>query len=156
FKEELIDNEFWLRKLSSAYQLRKVLGKVDNEKTTCFRLVHAEGDGLPGLIIDIYNRTAVVQAHSLGMFNAMEEISAALKTVFSDQLEAVYTKSENTLHQKGELEIKDGYILGKEDCPQIVKEHDLQFDIDWISGQKTGFFIDQRENRKLLQNYVKN
>jgi len=155
FKEELIDVNFWVKKIKTAYKLRESLGFVSNEPTSTFRLVHAEGDGLPGLIIDIYNKVAVVQAHSLGMAKALDDIANALKQVFGNKLEAVYSKSAQTLHRQGNKEYTDSFLLGNVDCPQVVLENSLKFEIDWITGQKTGFFIDQRENRKLLQRYVK-
>lgn len=155
FKEELIDVNFWVKKVQAAYDLRDSLGFISNETTSTFRLVHAEGDGLPGLIIDIYNKVAVIQAHSLGMAKALNDIAAALKKVFGNTLEAVYSKSEQSLHRQGTKEYTDAYILGDSDCPQVVLENSLQFEINWITGQKTGFFIDQRENRKLLQQFVK-
>lgn len=154
FKEEDINSNFWLKKIEAAVKLRKKLGLINNSETSAYRLVHAEGDGLPGLIIDIYNKTAVIQAHSIGMANAINEISNALLSAYGNDLEAVYNKSEKTLHKADQTHLQNGYLQGKSNCPQIVKENNLSFDIDWITGQKTGFFIDQRENRKLLQQFV--
>ncbi|MBL4707899.1 MAG: class I SAM-dependent methyltransferase, partial [Flavobacteriales bacterium] len=156
FKNELIDANFWVNKLTTAFELRETLSLANSKITTCYRLIHAEGDGLPGLIIDIYGKIAILQAHSLGFANSLELIAECLKTVMGDALDAVYSKSQKSLHQQGEEGKKDDYILGTAKSPQIVLENDLKFEINWITGQKTGFFIDQRENRKLLQQYSKN
>jgi len=155
FKNDIINSSFWEKKLLSALNLRRVLGLFENEITSTYRLIHAEGDGLPGLVIDIYNETAILQAHSLGMAKALPLVSEAIKNVFNGRLNAIYSKSEKSLHQQGENGEKDSYLFGKESHPQIVLENNLKFEIDWVTGQKTGFFIDQRENRKLLQNYSK-
>lgn len=155
FSPTEINQDFWTTKIKAAYALRTSLGLTQSESTNTYRLVHAEGDGLPGLIIDIYKKIAVVQAHSLGMAKSLTEISNALKEVFGDQLSAIYSKSEKTLHRQNETAFEDHYLMGDLSAPIVVQENDLKFEIDWISGQKTGFFIDQRENRKLLQQYSK-
>jgi 23S rRNA (cytosine1962-C5)-methyltransferase len=155
FKKEKIDEYFWEQKIRNAYNLRIELQLAKSHVTTCYRLIHAEGDGLPGLIIDIYGKVAIVQAHSLGFANSLQHITTAIKTVMGDCIDAVYSKSEKTLHQQGETSVEDGYLLGDEESPQIVLENGLQFEIDWINGQKTGFFIDQRFNRELLKTYSK-
>lgn len=153
FEDEAIDDSFWTKKLQLAYDLRKSLGLVNSEVTNCYRLIHAEGDGLPGLIVDIYGSVGILQAHSIGFANALPSIAACLQNVMDPKLKAVYSKSEKSLHQQGEKGEKDHYLFGTATSPQIVLENQLKFEIDWIQGQKTGFFIDQRENRKLLQQY---
>lgn len=155
FKAEAIDQKFWDAKIQKAFELRKSLGLINNPSTSTFRLIHAEGDDLPGLIIDIYDKVAVVQAHSLGMIRALSFINASLQKVLGDQLLAIYSKSQKALHRQGEETSKDDYLYGDLAAPIVVVENDLKFEIDWINGQKTGFFIDQRENRKLLQQYSK-
>lgn len=154
FEAAEIDQDFWNAKIEKAYQLRQMLGLVDNPKTTAYRLIHAEGDGLPGLIIDVYGEVAVVQAHSLGMMNSIQSIATALTICYGDKLKAVYNKSENSLH--AESDIKDGFISGNSPCPALVRENGEAFEVNWIDGQKTGFFLDQRENRKLLADYAAN
>jgi 23S rRNA (cytosine1962-C5)-methyltransferase len=146
--------DFWKIKLEKALDVRKKLGLINNPQTNVFRLVHGEGDGLPGLIVDYYNGTAVMQAHSAGMFVNREMIALALKEIFGDQLDAVYDKSEKTIPFKAGLDAKDGYLWGASNKFEVV-ENGNRFKVDWIEGQKTGFFIDQRENRKLLQEYAK-
>lgn len=155
YKNELIDSTFWEKKLQTAYQLRTIIGLANSSSTQCYRLIHAEGDGLPGLIIDIYGKVAILQAHSLGFAKALPIIAESLKVVMKYALEAVYSKSEKALHRQGEEGFSDAYLIGEADSPQTVLENNLKFEIDWVNGQKTGFFIDQRENRKLLQQYSK-
>ena len=155
FKKDVVNSNFWERKLTAAFQLRSTLQLTHSESTTCYRLVHAEGDGLPGLVVDIYGSVAIVQAHSAGFANALPAIAKALKAVMGDKLTAVYSKSEKALHRQGEESIEDDYLLVEAESPQIVLEHNLQFEIDWINGQKTGFLIDQRFNRELLKTYSK-
>lgn len=156
FKADEVNSTFWENKLSTAYELRKTLQLAESKTTTCYRLIHAEGDGLPGLIIDIYGNVAILQAHSIGFANSLTNIAEALKVVMGDELTAVYSKSEKALHRQGETGISDDYLLGTAKSPQIVLENELKFEIDWVTGQKTGFFIDQRENRQLLQRYSTN
>lgn len=152
FVERKIDNEFWKERLSEAFNMRCSIGLVEREDNNTLRLVHGEGDQLPGLIIDLYGKTAVMQAHSVGMHLYRKEIAAALIDVCKGIIENVYYKSETTLPFKADLHEKDGFIIwGNED--NIAIEYGLKFHIDWLRGQKTGFFIDQRENRKLLEQY---
>ena len=154
FRDEIIDSNFYLTALTRALQLRKELQllRIDNNS---YRLVNGEGDQLPGLIIDIYGSTAVIQAHSVGMHRDMELITNALKEVMNDDnLKHIYYKSEGTLPFKADLGAQDGYLWGGEDNDAIALENGLRFQIDWLKGQKTGFFIDQRENRKLLEQYA--
>jgi len=149
------DYNFWKGKLDRALDVREKLGLVDNAQTNAYRLVHGEGDGMSGLIIDFYNGTAVMQAHSAGMFLIRETIAKALKEVMGDRLVAVYDKSEKTVPFKADLEPKDGYLLGESKVFE-VQEYGNRFNVDWVEGQKTGFFVDQRESRRLVQDYSKN
>jgi 23S rRNA (cytosine1962-C5)-methyltransferase len=154
FEEKEIDDAFWKDKIERAYQLRKMTGLATSETNNVYRLVHAEGDGLPGLIIDFYNGTVVIQMHSIGMYLNREHIVNALKEILGDKLTAVYDKSESTIPFKSEIEAKNGYLFG-ESSEKVVLEYGNKFKINWEEGQKTGFFIDQRENRKLLAEYSK-
>lgn len=152
FVERKIDNEFWKERLSEAFNMRCSIGLIGREDNNTLRLVHGEGDQLPGLIIDLYGKTAVMQAHSVGMHLYRKEIAAALIDVCKGIIENVYYKSETTLPFKADLHEKDGFIIGGNE-DNIAIEYGLKFHIDWLRGQKTGFFIDQRENRKLLEQY---
>lgn len=143
------DASFWADKIRNAYDYRMNIGVAGKENTNVFRLVYAEGDGLPGLIIDYYNGTAVLQAHSYGMHKERHNIAEALKEVMGNSLHSVYDKSAESLHSQ---ELKNGYIFG-EGKETVVSENGNKFHIDWVEGQKTGFFIDQRENRALLGKY---
>lgn len=154
FEEVEISDAFWLQKLESAWKLRQNIGMTDNEETNVYRLLHAEGDGMPGLIIDYYNGTAVMQFHSIGFYLIREKLAELLKQVMGDQLKAVYDKSSKTIPFKSNITPEDGYLLGAAE-PGIVQEYGNKFKVDWVGGQKTGFFIDQRENRYLLQEYSK-
>ncbi len=153
FNQTEINAGFWEEKIYAALELRNQLNLTDNSHTTIYRLINAEGDGLPGLIIDFYNGTAVLQAHSLGMNNCKNEITKALQKVYGEKLKAVYDKSAESLHHK-ELNIQNGYLYGNSESTEAL-ENGLKFHINYIEGQKTGFFIDQRENRKLLAQYAK-
>ncbi len=153
FADEPIDAAFWERKLAIAYDLRRSIGVVGNPENNTFRLVHGEGDNLPGLVIDIYDRTAVMQAHSVGMHVCRHEIAAALQRVMGDIVEHIYYKSETTLPFKAELGQENGFLLGGSP-DNIAMEYGLKFRVDWLKGQKTGFFVDQRENRALLERYA--
>lgn len=154
FHDQPIDKDFYLAALSSALQLRKELNLLRCDNNT-YRLVHGEGDHLPGLIIDIYGDTAVIQAHSVGMHRDLELIMTALKEVMEvEGLKHIYYKSEGTLPFKAELGAEDGYLWGGGQTDAIAHENGLRFQIDWLRGQKTGFFIDQRENRKLLEQHA--
>lgn len=150
-ENETIDQNFWNKRLAEAYNLRENLGLFRNENSIC-RLVHGEGDQLPGLIIDWFNGVAVIQCHSIGMYRSLQEISQALQFVLGDKLKAIYNKSADTLPQ--DFQSTNGYLFGDCETPHIAYEYGHQFSIDWINGQKTGFFIDQRENRKLLSRYA--
>lgn len=148
------DFTFWKDKISSAWNLRESLGLVDSKETNVFRLIHGEGDGMPGLIVDFYNGTAVMQMHSIGMYLLRDVLASAMREVIGDQLQAIYDKSEKTLPFKADIEPKDGYLYKAEPSGEVL-EYGLRFKVDWETGQKTGFFIDQRENRKLVQDYAR-
>lgn len=154
FEKAEPDFNFWKNKLAKAFEVRKKLGLADNAQTNVYRLVHGEGDGMPGLIVDFYNGTAVMQAHSAGMFVIRETIAKALKEVLGDRLDAVYDKSEKTVPFKADLQAKDQYLLGVSKNFEVL-ENGNRFNVDWVEGQKTGFFVDQRENRRLVQEYSK-
>lgn len=154
FKEEAIDARFWQNRLSEAFSLRRALKLTGRADNNIYRLVHGEGDRLPGLVIDLYGRTAVMQAHSVGMHMCREEIAGALVKVSDGLIDNVYYKSETTLPFKAELHQENGFLIGH-DNGNIATENGLQFHIDWLRGQKTGFFVDQRENRSLLEYYSK-
>lgn len=154
FEQVEVNLEFWKSKFAKAYQLRKELGLAENPDNNVYRLLHGEGDGLPGLIIDFYNGTAVMQMHSIGMYLIREELAEALKQVLGDELKAVYDKSEATIPFKADVTPVNGYIFG-ENPSKVGLEYGCKFNIDWEEGQKTGFFIDQRENRKLIEAYSK-
>ena len=154
FLEEDVNKDFWKRKLAIAYDLRKRIGLADNPTNNTFRLVHGEGDNLPGLIIDIYDKTAVMQAHSAGMHVYRMELAEALSEVMEGRIENIYYKSETTLPYKADLGPENGFLKGG--SPEnIAREYGLKFYVDWLKGQKTGFFVDQRENRALLEKYAK-
>lgn len=155
FEKIFPDESFWKKKLLDAFILRKEIGLVGNDGTNAYRLVYAEGDGLPGLIIDYYNGVAVMQSHSVGMYLQRKILADALKEIYEDSLEAVYDKSSETLPHMAKIRSEDGYILGSADSDHEICEYGNKFLVNWESGQKTGFFIDQRENRKLLGKYVK-
>jgi len=153
FEEREIDQAFWNEKIASAYELRKSLGLTENQETNVFRLVHGEGDLLPGLIVDFYNGTAVIQAHHVGMHQHIAEISTALQVVLGEKLTGVYDKSAETLPKNLGIE-SNVWVWGKAET-DLVQEYGATYRIDWEKGQKTGFFIDQRENRKLVSTYSK-
>jgi len=146
--------DFWLQKIKAAYTLRESLGLARNEHTNAYRLVHAEGDSMPGLILDIYHEAAVIQTHTLGMQKAIPFISKALKEIYGDRLKVIYDKSAEALSKQHIRGATNQYLLGSESSA-VVLENDLKFQVNWEEGQKTGFFIDQRENRKLLASYCK-
>jgi 23S rRNA (cytosine1962-C5)-methyltransferase len=154
FRQIMIDKAFWVERIRTAYRLRHALGLAGVPDNNTYRLIHGEGDNLPGLIVDIYAHTAVMQAHSVGMHHARHQITEALKEVMGDSLHTVYYKSETTLPFKAGLENEDGFLYGNE-VEEIAIENGLSFGVDWQKGQKTGFFIDQRDNRSLLEQYAK-
>ena len=154
FKQEKIDADFWFRRLKVAFDLRSSLGLTDRDDHNIYRLVHGEGDILAGLVIDVYGHTAVLQAHSVGMHCNRMDIAEALMRVMGDRIKGIYYKSETTLPFKADIDRGNGYIMGgpTDDTPL---EYGMKMPVDWISGQKTGLFIDQRENRALLERYSK-
>lgn len=154
FKEEKIDHAFWVTRLSEALRLRKALQLTGRADNNIYRLVHGEGDRLPGLVIDIYGKTAVMQAHSVGMHMSREQIADALIEASEGLIENVYYKSETTLPFKADLHQENGFLRGHDEG-NVAVENGLKFHIDWLRGQKTGFFVDQRENRSLLEHYAK-
>jgi len=167
FHDVTIDDDFWQSRLAAAWQVRRSIGIYRTEEAsfggehfsrgvnTTYRLVHGEGDNLPGLVIDCYGKTAVMQAHSVGMHVSRMAIAKALKEVMGDRLEHVYYKSETTLPFKANLGQENEFILGGPTDEDLTTENGLRFHVDWLRGQKTGFFVDQRENRALLEHYAK-
>lgn len=153
-EEEAIDGAFWRRRLATAYAMRQQIGIAGRVDNNTYRLVHGEGDNLPGLVIDIYGRTAVMQAHSAGMHLVRMEIAAALNEVMGGAIDNIYYKSETTLPFKADLYPENGFLQGGS-ADNVATEYGLNFHIDWLKGQKTGFFVDQRENRALLERYTK-
>lgn len=154
FKEEKIDHAFWVTRLSEALRLRKALQLTGRADNNIYRLVHGEGDRLPGLVIDVYGKTAVMQAHSVSMHMSREQIADALIEASEGLIENVYYKSETTLPFKADLHQENGFLRGHDEG-NVAVENGLKFHIDWLRGQKTGFFVDQRENRSLLEHYAK-
>lgn len=152
FEQEPIDDAFWQKRLGEALGVRQAIGLADSEAGDTYRLVHGEGDLLPGLVIDVYGKTAVMQAHSVGMHVSREQIAVALKQVMGERLDSIYYKSETTLPIKAAIDGGNGFLLG-ESHTDVAVENGLRFHIDWLKGQKTGFFVDQRENRSLLERY---
>ena len=152
-QDETIDSGFWKRKLSVALNMRRSIGIAGRKDNNTYRLVHGEGDNLPGLVIDIYNRTAVMQAHSAGMHLDRMTIADALSEVMEGLIDNIYYKSETTLPFKADLYPENGFLRGSS-TDNIATEYGLKFYIDWLKGQKTGFFVDQRENRDLLERFA--
>ena len=151
FENRKIDEWFFLDKLTQAFEVRRTMGLIDNPHTNCYRLVHSEGDGLAGLIVDVYGHTAVVQAQTEGMILHLKEIVRALKLIPDLKLEAIYNKSAEAMKRmRKEDVVDDGYILGTHIDEKLL-ENDSQFVVDWENGQKTGFFLDQRDNRELVR-----
>lgn len=153
FEQTPIDQEFWISKISYAYQLRRQLGIVDDPTTNCYRLIHAEGDDLPGLVVDLYAGCAVIQCHSVGMHRQIEEISHAIRTVIGTEITTVFDKSAETLPGRYTEKHANALLFGNL-LEHEVLENNSRFIVNWKEGQKTGFFLDQRENRSLLQKYV--
>ena len=158
FDADVLAPDFWEVMLSRALQVRVACGLHGSENTTCYRLVHGEGDNLPGLIIDYYDGVCVMQAHSAGMFRAKHHIADALQKVYGDTLKAVYDKSSGTAPFKAGLDLVDGYLYKREDFVSdelVVLENGQKFIVNWTEGQKTGFFLDQRDNRALVGSLAK-
>lgn len=157
FDGEVLSPDFWKDMIGRAYAVRRAAGLAGGSATNCYRLVHGEGDNLPGLIIDYYDGVCVMQAHSVGMFRAKKQICEALVAVYGDELKAVYDKSSGTAPFKAGLDLIDGYLYrrpGFSDDEQMVLENGHKFLVNWTEGQKTGFFLDQRENRNLVGRYA--
>lgn len=152
--DDLFDSVFWENRLRAALNVRDVAGLANAGTTNCFRLVHGEGDGLSGLIVDVYGTAAVVQCHSIGMHRQRQLIAEVLQKILGDRLRVIYDKSKEALPGKYAETIQNEYLLGSKDASAIVKENDVQFRVDWESGQKTGFFLDQRDNRQLLARFA--
>ena len=154
FEQVDINAEWWAERIAKAKELREAMGLINNSSTTCYRLVHGEGDLLPGLVVDIYGRTAVVQCHSVGMYLSRQHIAEAIRKAYGEAIEAIYDKSSQTLPFKADLGAIDGYLWGRTSEPNaVVLENGLKFKVNWEEGQKTGFFIDQRVNRDLVRQY---
>ncbi len=151
FTDRPIDQDFYNEMVQNAVQMRLNLNLL-NEKNNIFRLIHGEGDSLPGLIVDFYNGVAVIQCHSIGMFRDINFISLALQKVLGEKLTAIYSKSNDTLPAR--LEIVNEYVFGSCETPHVAMENGVKYNIDWVNGQKTGFFIDQRESRNLIAKYA--
>ncbi len=154
FRDVPIDDEFWYSRLKAAYDMRVSIGIAENPLNNTFRLVHGEGDHLPGLVIDCYGTTAVMQAHSVGIHESRKTIAENLVKVMGGRVQHVFYKSETTLPYKADLGQENGFIIGGSQ-DNTAMENGLKFHVDWLRGQKTGFFVDQRENRSLLERYAK-
>ena len=150
FRDIPIDDAFWYSRLKAAYDMRVCIGIAENPENNTFRLIHGEGDNLPGLIIDVYDRTAVMQAHSIGMHLCRKQIAEQLVKVMGSRIDNVYYKSETTLPFMDDME--NGFVYGGSE-DNVAVENGLKFYVDWLRGQKTGFFVDQRDNRQLLERY---
>jgi 23S rRNA (cytosine1962-C5)-methyltransferase len=153
FKQETPDIDFFREKIKRAIDYRRAIGIIDNKQINVFRLIHGEGDGLPGLIVDFYNGVAVMQMHSIGFYRIRKEIAIILSELLDNRIVAVYDKSEGTIPHMSGITATNEFLFGNSG-PVVVTENGYQFKIDWTTGQKTGFFIDQRDNRKLLENYT--
>ena len=155
FEQRELDDSFWEERISNAWDLRRMLNLVNNEHTNVFRWIHAEGDGLPGLIADYYNGSVVLQMHSIGMYRNMDQIVGAMKKIAGSSLHTLYQKSETTLPDKPGINERSGFLLGDQVSGEVL-EKGYRFRVDWTGGQKTGFFIDQRESRRLVGEWARN
>lgn len=155
FEDIEINDEFWKNRLEQALNMRIGAGIADNAENNTYRLVHGEGDNLPGLVIDCYGKTAVMQAHSVGMHLNRQTVARILTEVMGNRIENIFYKSETTLPYKADLGQENGFIYGGSN-DNVAIENGLKFYVDWLKGQKTGFFVDQRDNRSLLEHYAKN
>lgn len=152
FLDEEINASFFLQRITNAVNVRLSLNLLNEQNSIC-RIIHGEGDSLPGLIVDYYSGVCVIQCHSIGMYQQIEWISDGLQSAFNGKLTAIYSKSSDTLPDR--IAANDHYLFGECNTPHRAMENGVQYEIDWINGQKTGFFIDQRENRSLLGKYAK-
>ncbi len=155
FEDEVIDTAFLRHRLQVAFELRRTLGLIRGEENNAYRLVHGEGDLLPGLIVDVYAHTAVMQAHTPGIHYLRRELAEALIQVAGADIQHVYYKSETTLPYKADLDAENGYLIGGTGNTDIAVENGLKFHVDWLKGQKTGFFVDQRDNRSCVEHYAR-
>jgi 23S rRNA (cytosine1962-C5)-methyltransferase len=155
FEQVEPDYNFWKSRLVDAYNMRDAIGLINNESTNVYRLVFAEGDNLPGLVIDYYNGAAVIQAHSFGMYLLRHDFTKALKEIYGDKLHTVYSKSKESLPKNNEYDVENEFLFGDKES-EVVLENGNKFEVNWVNGQKTGFFIDQRYNRELVGKYSKN
>ncbi|MFO7999808.1 MAG: class I SAM-dependent rRNA methyltransferase [Marinilabilia sp.] len=155
FSEITPDETFWTQKIRQALKLRSLSGLANSTRTNAWRLIYAESDGMPGLIVDIYNTTAVMQFHTVGMYLIKETLGKALQNVLGTNIQAIYNKSKGSMPYKAEVEAENGFLLGNSK-DKIAMENGLKFHVDYEKGQKTGFFVDQRDNRALLEQYSKN
>ncbi|KAA5546670.1 class I SAM-dependent rRNA methyltransferase [Adhaeribacter rhizoryzae] len=153
FERVELNFNFWKERINQAYTYRRALNFIENNNTNVYRLVFAEGDSLPGLVVDVYNNTAVMQCHTIGMYRIRETLAQAIVEVGAPTITAVYDKSAETLLAKAAAQATNGYLIGEATDSQVVQENNNKFTVDWVHGQKTGFFIDQRENRSLLAQY---
>ncbi|MFR9649425.1 MAG: class I SAM-dependent rRNA methyltransferase [Rikenellaceae bacterium] len=154
FEQEVIDAQWWRDRVQAAYELRVSLALFESEQTTCYRLIHGEGDSLPGLVVDIYGDVAVVQCHSIGMYLSRDVIAQSIVDVYGGKIKAVYNKSAKTLPFNSGVSVEDGYLVGEGSSSRAeVLENGHKFMVNWERGQKTGFFIDQRFNRQLVGQY---
>ena len=147
----LINVDFWIKTIQNSLHLRRSLGII-NPNTNCYRLMHGEGDGIPGLVIDVYNKTAVIQCHSTGLFAHITDIASAIQTVYKSEISSVYNKSAEASHSKP-IDVQNGLLYGELTDDEVL-ENGIKFHVNWASGQKTGFFLDQRDNRALLGHYA--
>lgn len=152
FKQINIDKDFWEERIRIAYELRRTLKLTGGDNNNTYRLIHGEGDSLPGLIVDVYANTAVIQAHSVGMHHSRNQVADAIHSIITE-IDNIYYKSDATLPFKANLNNEDGYLYGGTNI-ETALEYGLKFNVDWVKGQKTGFFVDQRENRYLLEFYA--
>ena len=148
----LINVDFWIQTIQSSLHLRQSLGII-NPNTNCYRLMHGEGDGIPGLVIDVYNKTAVIQCHSSGLFAHIADIASAIQAVFKSDISSIYNKSAEASHSR-HTDAQNGLLYGQLTDDEVL-ENGIKFHVNWASGQKTGFFLDQRDNRALLGHYAK-
>ncbi|MBI9035265.1 MAG: class I SAM-dependent rRNA methyltransferase [Bacteroidales bacterium] len=155
FKDQEIDQQFWNDRISSAFAKRKASGLTDDQQTNAYRLVHGEGDGLAGVIIDHYDGHVIIQAHSFGMYRSLPFLAKAIEQVYGDSLKSIYAKHDEGLKKKLNLDQKGDFLFGESDGKVVVKEYGHLFEVDFVNGQKTGFFLDQRENRELIAHYSK-
>jgi 23S rRNA (cytosine1962-C5)-methyltransferase len=155
FRQRTVDRDFWRERIGAACDLRKALNLAGNDRSDAYRLVHGEGDMLSGLVVDVYGHTAVIQAHSAGMHHVRMELAEVIREIVPGEIRHIYYKSEATLPFKAQLGAENAYLMGGEDADDIATENGFKFYVDFEKGQKTGFYIDQRENRMLLERYAK-